>query len=587
MTPERWRRVEEVFHGAVERDAASRERFLAEACAGDEALKRDVEALLSTDGEAADFIETPAAAALADEPAEAAKLAPGERLGPYEVASLIGRGGMGEVYRARDTRLGRDVAIKVLPSLMASDPDRLRRLELEARTTGMLNHPNILSIHDTGVHGGSAYLVTELLSGKTLRELLAGGALPARRALDVAAQTARGLAAAHDKGIVHRDLKPENLFVTKEGLVKILDFGLAKLTGPRIASGSATGAATVSARTATGMILGTAGYMSPEQVRGQAVDHRSDVFAFGAILYEMLTGRRAFAGDSAVETMHAILKEEPPEPEPDLRVPPALERIVRRCLEKSPEHRFQSARDVGFALEAFGAPTGSGEAVAGPRPARAPTSRTAVLTALAAASVAALAAALLTARATRTEPPVFTRITFRRGTIASARFSPDGQTIVYAGAFSGRPAELFATRPGSPESRSFDLPEAEILGISSAGEMAIRLASEWTLARVPLVGGAPREVAHGVQAADFSPDGESLAAVRWEGDHPRLEYPLGTRLYDSPNELSSPCVSPDGGSVAFLESPSRFSTSSLVCIVDRAGRRRVLSSEAGWNGGLG
>ncbi len=274
-------------------------------------------------------------------------LAVGTRLGPYEILAPLGAGGMGEVYRARDTRLGREVAVKVLPAAFSADPDRLRRFEQEARAASALNHPNILTVHDVGTHDGVPYVVTELLEGETLRECLSDGALFFRRAVDYAIQVAHGLAAAHEKGIVHRDLKPENVFVTTDGRVKILDFGLAKLMQPDTSAEGATKAPTL---TEPGVVLGTVGYMSPEQVRGQAADHRSDIFSFGAMLYEMLTGRRAFRGASAVETLNAILKEEPSEL-PPREISPALDHVVRRCLEKGRHERFQSARDLAFALQ--------------------------------------------------------------------------------------------------------------------------------------------------------------------------------------------------------------------------------------------
>ena len=284
-------------------------------------------------------------------------LSAGARLGPYEILAPLGAGGMGEVYRARDTRLGREVAAKVLPAAFSTDADRLRRFEQEARAASALNHPNILTIHDIGTHGGAPYVVSELLEGETLRERLSGSAFSSRKTVDYGIQIAEGLAAAHEKGIVHRDLKPENLFVTKDGRVKILDFGLAKLTRPEVAGRPLTEVPTATAGTEPGVVMGTVGYMSPEQVRGQVADHRSDIFAFGAILYEMLMGRRAFRGDSAIETMNAILKDEPPEIStsgPGLS--PALEPVVRRCLEKSPGERFQSARDLAFALNNLSVP---------------------------------------------------------------------------------------------------------------------------------------------------------------------------------------------------------------------------------------
>jgi len=298
-------------------------------------------------------------------------IAAGARLGPYEIVAPLGAGGMGEVYRARDTRLGREVAVKILPASFSEDADRLRRFEGEARAASALNHPNILTIHDFGSEGAAPYVVSELLEGETLREKLAGGRLPVRKALDYAAQIARGLAAAHEKGIVHRDLKPENLFVTRDGRVKILDFGLAKLTHPERAGTPLTEVPTETRGTEPGVVMGTVGYMSPEQVRGQAADPRSDLFSFGAVLYEMVTGERVFRGATAVETMNAILKEDPPELSKGLAdVPPSLDRMVRHCLEKSPQERFQSARDVAFDLETLSTAPSAAAASIGLEPRR-------------------------------------------------------------------------------------------------------------------------------------------------------------------------------------------------------------------------
>src|SRR5580704_6139411 len=279
-------------------------------------------------------------------------LTTGSKLGPYEIQSSLGAGGMGEVYRARDPRLGREVAIKILPASFSSDRDRLQRFEQEARAAAALNHPNILAIFDIGSENGAPYVVSELLEGETLRDRLRTGPLNSRRAIDFALQIVRGLAVAHEKGITHRDLKPENLFITNDGRVKILDFGLAKLTHPE--ADQSGDAPTQQIATDAGTVMGTVGYMSPEQVRGKPADPRSDIFAFGAILYEMLSGKRAFHGDSSADTMSAILKEEPADlSETNRNVSPALERIVRHCLEKNPAERFQSARDVAFNLEAL------------------------------------------------------------------------------------------------------------------------------------------------------------------------------------------------------------------------------------------
>src|SRR5262245_2380389 len=295
-----------------------------------------------------------------------ARLTAGTRLGPYEVLGPLGAGGMGEVYRARDERIGREVAVKVLPTDVGGDAERLRRFEREARTVGSLNHPNLLSLFDVGRHEGLPYLVTELLEGATLRGLLTDGRFPQRQAVDYAIQMARGLAAAHEKGVVHRDLKPENLFVTRDGRVKVLDFGLAKLVKPKEAERADSEEPTATSPTDAGVLLGTVGYMSPEQVRGHPADERSDVFALGAVLYEMVSGRRAFKRDSQVETLNAILKEDPPEASGGSRsMPPAVDRIVRRCLAEDPVQGFRSAHDVDLGLQGgSGAVSGSGGVLA-------------------------------------------------------------------------------------------------------------------------------------------------------------------------------------------------------------------------------
>jgi serine/threonine protein kinase len=343
MTPERWAQVNDVLHRAMQLASERRAPFLDEACAADDSLRREVESLLAADDEArSSFLQSP----------PAVRLAKGTRLGDYEIQSLLGAGGMGEVYRARDLRLRRDVAIKVLPALASSDRERLRRFEQEAMAAAALNHPNVLAVFQMDTYEGSPYLVTELLEGDTLREQIKHGRMALRKAIEYALQMAHGLAAAHEKGIAHRDLKPENLFVTKDGRVKILDFGLAKLIEPQ--SSSEHRAPTVDGETEPGVVMGTVGYMSPEQVRGQKADHRADIFALGTILYEMLTARRAFQKGTAAETMTAILNEDPTAiSQITPSISPALQRVVHRCLEKNREQRFQSVSDLGFALEAL------------------------------------------------------------------------------------------------------------------------------------------------------------------------------------------------------------------------------------------
>jgi len=347
-------------------------------------------------------------------------ISPGTKLGPYEIVGLLGAGGMGEVYRAKDTRLERAVAVKMVSRSFANDTDRLRRFELEARTVAALNHPNILGIHDIGSYEGAPYLVSELLEGETLREKLEAGALGVRRATEYALGIARGLATAHEKGIVHRDLKPENVFIARDGQVKILDFGLAKLM--RSDAGVDSTLLTNQVETRPGMVLGTMGYISPEQVRCEACDARSDIFSLGAVLYEMLTGKRAFKRETAAETMTAILREEPPElSETGCQVPPGMQRIIARCLEKSVERRFQSASDLGFAIESLSG-TGATQSLE-----RVKEKRAWCPSAAAAAGVLGVAglAGLVAARWPREAMPRFTRLTYHQGYPTNARFAKE------------------------------------------------------------------------------------------------------------------------------------------------------------------
>ncbi len=517
-------------------------------------------------------------------------LNPGTRLGPYEIVSALGAGGMGEVYRARDTRLGREVAIKVLPQRLSADADALARFEREARAVAALSHPNILALHDFGREDAVVYAVSELLDGETLRERLSGAALPARKAIDYAIQIAQGLAAAHEKGIVHRDLKPENAFVTRDGRVKILDFGLAKVAS---SGGELTKSPTVAA-TEPGTVLGTVGYMSPEQVRGQPADHRSDIFSFGSILYEMLEGQRAFRADSAAETMAAIAQKDPPELSGlDAALAPSLDRIVRHCLEKSPGERFQSARDLAFDLETVAGRSIPARVTAATGPKR---SRRLPL-GLAAIAIAGLVFVLgfwLGRGTGRQTFPHFSPLTFRRGTIRSARFAQDGSTIVYGAAWQGAPIRLFTARRDSPEAGRIDLPDADIFGINRNGEIAISLGRRFltthhsigTLAVAPLSGGAPREILENVEGADWSPDGRELAVVHEVEGRYRLEFPIGKALYDSVGWMTHPRVSPDAALVAFFDHPVRFDNRGSVAVVDRSGKKRTLTPEENAESGL-
>ncbi|HET9794412.1 MAG TPA: protein kinase, partial [Thermoanaerobaculia bacterium] len=455
----------------------------------------------------------------------------------------------------------------------------------EARAVAALSHPNILSIHDFGDDRGTVYAVTELLEGETLRSRLAGAPLAPRRAVDVALQIARGLAAAHEKGIVHRDLKPENVFVTEDGRVKILDFGLAKLL-PTEAATADTHAPTVEA-TEPGVVLGTLGYMAPEQVRGKAADPRTDIFAFGAILYEMLSGRRAFHGDTAADTMTAILKEDPPELSAGRRdVAPGLDRLVRHCLEKSPAQRFQSASDLAYELESMTAAS-SASVAARPGPLRG-AQRRAAASALALALLAAgLAAGHWLWRPRAAAVPSFGRVTFRRGNIGLARFAPDGATVVYGASWEGAPVAIFSTRIGNPESTPLGYGKANLASVSSTGELALSLREQalsgtegvGTLARAPLGGGEPRPMVEFVDAADWAPDGKDLAIVRVLGGRGRLEYPVGNVLVSTALHLASPRFSPRGDRIAFVEQAPRGMT---IGFTDRKGTVVRLPGE--WQG---
>jgi hypothetical protein len=531
-------------------------------------------------------------------------LSPGTKLGPYEILAPIGAGGMGEVYRARDSRLGRDVAVKVLPDSVSADPERLRRFEQEARSIAALNHPNILAVHDIGTQDGTRYIVTELLEGETLREKLSASALPQRKSIDYSLQVATGLAAAHDKGIVHRDLKPENLFITRDGRVKILDFGLAKTRAiPAALASSSAPDATIEAsvgvtRTAEGVMLGTVGYMSPEQVKGEPADSRSDIFSFGAVLYESLSGRRPFQRDSSVETMSAILKEDPPEiSSATNHISPGVGRIVRRCLEKDPGHRFQSAKDLAFALETMSGSSSQLSATALPA-AAAPASHktTWLIPALVVAAFALAAFAYVAGKRAGDKPAKFEQLTFQRGYIKGARFMPGGQNIVYSAMWEGRAYEVFTSRIGDVSARSLDLKNAMMVGVSESGDLALltdvrRLhVTSWmqlgTLSRAPASGGVAREILNDVWDADISRDGTQFAVVRSPDGPQQLEYPIGKVLYRTNGWIGQPRISPDGKSVAFIDHPIFGDERGVTAIAFSDGNVQRLTPDAASEEGL-
>jgi len=486
-------------------------------------------------------------------------LAQGIKLGPYEILTPIGAGGMGEVYRARDSRLGRDVAIKVLPHLFARDKERLQRFEHEARAVGALSHPNVVAVFDVGATDGIPYLVSELLEGESLREIISRGPVPPRRTVEIMTQAASGLAAAHAKGIVHRDLKPENLFALPDGRVKILDFGLAKLLRDDAPPRDETGPQ-LHTLTQTGQIMGTASYMAPEQIRDQPVDHRADLFALGAILHELITGAKAFPGETPADRMTAILTLEPAEWDGavDLEAP-GLALIARRCLEKRADQRFASSRDLELALQV--AEAGMEARRLSPRsPGGAQPDR----------GVPVLL---------RRPQYHFRRITFAEGEITSARFAADGQTVVYGASWDGGPSRIYLSRVGSVESRPV-VDDCDVLAVSNRDEIAALLRPRdvggfitlGTLGRLPLIGGVPREMLDRVVAADWSPDGRSLAVVREVDGKQRLEYPIGTIVRQPEGWMSDPRISPDGTMIAFREHPVRADNGGWLKVIDLQNR---------------
>ena len=500
--------------------------------------------------------------------------------------SVLGTGGMAEVYRARDTRLGREVALKVVNESLAANPDLVRRFEQEARLAGSLNHPNLLAVYDFGQHEGAPYFVTELLQGQTLRARLSHAPIPLHTALDWAAQMARGLAAAHARGIVHRDVKPDNVFITSDGQLKLLDFGIAKLAegvldrGPRNwmdATETPTGGST-----RTGSVLGTPGYMSPEQLRGEPLDARTDIFSCGATLYEMLSGRRAFPGATVVDSGYAILHHEL-EPLP-LGVPLPLGRIVLRCLEKDPGHRLQSAADLAYALEAIGAETASGV----PRlDVGAPHRRARWRLGAGAALLLVLAAVAILSprRAPIARVPSFEEVTLRWGAVTGARFLPDGR-IAFTAGFEGNPEQLFVRPEGSVLPQALGLDDARLVAAIGSAELGVLvrprysmlLTSRGTLARIPSVGGTPRELVENVEYADWSSRGD-LAVVRVTSGARVLESPPGHELFRTTGAISHPRFSSTAEQIAFLHHPVYGLDRGEVMVVTRSGKARTVSMQ--------
>ena len=529
-------------------------------------------------------------------------LTPGTQLGSFELVALIGAGAMGEVYRARDPKLNRMVAIKVLPKALADNADLLARFEREARAVAALNHPNILGIHDFVRGSEHTYAVMELLDGETFRDRLKAGPMAPRKAIEIAQQMAEGLIAAHAKGIIHRDLKPENLFLTREGRVKILDFGLAKQLPAWSQARGPDGAVLnetldlVAPGTEAGMIMGTVGYMSPEQVKGEAADHRSDIFAFGVVLYELLSGRPCFKKDTAVGTMNAILEEDPAELTGSrAQIPPGLERLIFHCLEKHPDQRFQSMRDLAYELANLGsiASTPPGRSKAQHRNRR-PLLYACLATLAGTVLLGGLLAAFHLPPFAPRALPTFKRITFAPGTVEAACFGPDGRSIFYSARIAGAKPEVFGFHPGDAEPKALGLPDTLLLGVSPGNELLvlrhptlkIGALKQGVLAKVASGGGAVRELQ--AEVAEAASDAQGLAALLTLDDHSqtRLEFPLGRTLLDENASIKfyhHMRLAPDGREVAFVSHDNL--TDAKIEAFDRSGHRRMLYTVRGDNMG--
>ena len=596
MTDDRWQRVKALFQAVVERPPEEREAFLAASTRGDDELRREVESLIASDAvnvSALDRLPLAGAEVLADgarmlsafdETSVKSTLPKGLYLGPYEVLEPLGAGAMGQVYRARDPKLNREVALKILPEQFALDPDRLARFKREAQMLAALNHPNIAAIYGFEESNGERALVLELIDGPTLADLIARGPIPPDEALPIARQIAVALEAAHDKGIIHRDLKPANIKIAGQGSVKVLDFGLAKVwdgAPSDLLSGAPTLTATHLGDRA---ILGTPAYMSPEQARGRALDKRTDIWSFGCVLFEMLAGRTAFGGETVSDTIARVLERDIDWPALPSTLPTRIHDLLRRCLQKDPARRLRDIGDARLEIDDALAPSATRAPDAGKTVRRRELLR--VFAAVALAIAATLVAFFIVESTRDASQPVFRQLTFRHGSLRGARLAADGRTVVYSAAWIGTPSQVYVIRPDSLQSGSIGLADAGVFSLSSKGELAVALGCRlnWgecigTLAHVPITGGTPRELVKDVHVADWSPDGQNMLVVSFGAGRYRLEYPIGKVLYEPPGWITFARISPTGDRIAFLDHPKLGDLGGSVALLDSAGKMTRLSSD--------